>query len=57
MKYLLLIHTNETAFGRISESTRKDMLAESVQVTYQLHAVGQYIDASPLHPSSTAAKV
>jgi hypothetical protein len=57
MKYLLLVHHNEAAFGRFSETTRKEMLAESVQLTHQLHAKGQYLSASPLHPTSTAAKV
>ena len=57
MKYLLLVHHNEAAFGQFSETTRKEMLAESVQLTHQLHANGQYLSASPLHPTSTAARV
>lgn len=57
MKYLLLVHHSETAFAQFSESTRKEMLAESVQLTHQLHATGQYLGASPLHPTSTAARV
>ena len=57
MKYLLLVHHNEAAFGQFSETTRKEMLAESVQLTHQLHANGQYVSASPLHPTSTATRV
>jgi hypothetical protein len=57
MKYLLLVHHNEAAFGRFSETVRKEMLAESVQLTHQLHANGQYLSTSPLYPTSTAAKV
>jgi hypothetical protein len=57
MKYLLLVHHNEAAFAQFFESTRKEMLAESVQLTHQLHANGQYLSASLLHPTSTAAKV
>lgn len=57
MKYLLLVHHNEEAFGRFSETIRKEMLAESVQLTHQLRAKGQYLSAAPLHPTSTAAKV
>ena len=57
MKYLLLVHHNEAAFCQFSETTRKEMLAESVQLTHQLHANGQYLSASPLHPTSTAARV
>ena len=57
MKYLLLVHHNEAAFGQFSEATRKEMLAESVQLTHQLHANGQYLSASPLQPASAAVKV
>ncbi len=54
MKYMLLVHHNEEAFDKFSETTRQQMLAESVQLTHQLHADGQYLSASPLHPTSTA---
>ena len=57
MKYMLLVHHDEEAFGKFSETTRQDMLAESVQLTHQLHANGQYLSASPLHPTSTATIV
>jgi len=57
MKYLLLVHHDEEAFGRISEAKRKEMLAESVQLTHQLHDNGQYLSASPLHPASSATIV
>jgi hypothetical protein len=54
MKYLLLVHHDEEAFGRIGETKRRQMLEESVQLTHQLHGSGQYLSASPLHPASTA---
>jgi len=57
MKYLLLVHHNQVAFGQFSETTRKEMLAESVRLTHQLHADGQCLSASLLHPTSTAARV
>ncbi len=57
MKYLLLVHHDEEAFGKFSETKRQQMLEESVQLTHQLHATGQYLSASPLHPASTAAVV
>ncbi len=57
MKYLLLVHHNEAAFGQFSEATRKAMLAESVQLTHTLRDEGQYLSASPLHPASTAVTV
>jgi len=57
MKYLLLVHHNEENFAKFNEATRRGMLAESVQLTHQLHANRQYVHASPLHPVSTAITV
>ena len=57
MKYLLMVHHDKEAFGKMSETMRKEMLAESVQLTHQLHANEQYVHASPLHPAATAVIV
>ena len=57
MKYLLLVHHNEEAFGKIPESTRQGMLEESVQLCHHLDDKGQYVHASPLHPTATGARV
>ncbi len=57
MKFMLLVHHDEEAFSKINETTRKQMLAESVDLTHQLHANGQYLSASPLHPAATAVIV
>lgn len=57
MKYMLLVHHNEENFAKFSETTRQEMLAESIQLTHQLHAKGQYLHASPLQPISTAITV
>ncbi len=57
MKYLLLVRHNEEAFNKIPEDKRKEMLAESIQLCHQLHAGGQYIHASPLHPEATGVIV
>lgn len=57
MKYLLLVHHNEEAFGRMSEETRKAMRAESIQLCHQLHDKGQYVHASPLQPVATATVI
>ena len=54
MKYMLLVHHDEEAFSKISKEKRQQMLAESVELTHQLHANGQYLSASPLHPAATA---
>ena len=57
MKYLLLVHHDEEAFSKMSEVKRKEMLAESIQLTHQLHANEQYVHASPLHPAATGVIV
>jgi hypothetical protein len=57
MKYLLLVHHDEQAFEKISEAARRQMLDESVQLTHELHADGQYLSASPLQCAATAAIV
>ncbi len=57
MKYLLLVHHNEEAFGRMSEDRRKDMLAESIRLCHQLDSTGQYVHASPLQPVAAASVV
>ena len=53
MKYLLLIHHVE----EIEPAYRAQLLAESVQLCHDLQTRGQYIDASPLHPSSETISV
>ena len=57
MKYMLLVHHDEEVFGKFSETKKQQMLEESMQLTHQLHANGQYLSASPLHPASSAAAV
>jgi hypothetical protein len=57
MKYILLVHHNEEAFGKLTEAERQGMRAESVQLANQIHSTGQYLDAAPLQPTSTAASV
>ncbi len=57
MKYMLLVHHDEEAFSKIPETKRQEMLEESVQLTHQLHANGQYLHASPLHPAATGVIV
>ncbi len=57
MKYLLLVHHNEESFSKMSEETRKSMLAESIQLCHRLHEKKQYVHASPLQPVATATVV
>jgi hypothetical protein len=57
MKYILLVHHNEEAFSRLTESQRQALRQESVELANRLHSAGQYVDAAPLHPTSTATSV
>lgn len=54
MKYMLLIYMHEQA---MSEAERADCYVESTKLANDLHAGGQYLAASPLHPVSTATSV
>ncbi len=54
MKYMLLVYLDEQA---LSETEREHCYVESAQLTQQLNSSGQYLDASPLHPISTATSV
>jgi hypothetical protein len=57
MKYMLLVHHDEEAFGKRSESERQQLLQESVQLANQLHSSGNYLSAAPLHPTAETACV
>ena len=57
MKYMLLVHHDEAAFDKLSDATKRDMLAQSVQLTHQLHVNRQYLSASPLQLAATAVVV
>jgi hypothetical protein len=57
IKYMLLVHHDEAAFAKLSETKQQQILEESVQLTHQLHVKRQYINASPLQPAATAAIV
>jgi hypothetical protein len=54
MKYMLLVYLDEQA---LSETEREHCYVESAELTQQLNSRGQYLDASPLHPISTATSV
>ena len=57
MKFMLIVHHDEEAFQKIEKEKRQRMLAESIELTHQLHAAGQYVHASPLQPAATAVMV
>jgi hypothetical protein len=54
MKFMLLIYSHENVW---TESEREACFAESVELTKELHARGQYLGASPLQPIRTATSV
>jgi len=54
MKYMMLIYMNEQA---MTDAERKQCYADSTRLTHELHAKGQYVAASPLHPVATATSV
>jgi hypothetical protein len=54
MKYMLLIYSDENSW---SDAQREQCYEESVQLTHDLKACGQYVDASPLQPVATATSV
>ena len=57
MKFLLIVHHDEEAFEKIEKEKRQQLLAESIALTHELHANGQYVSASPLHPAATSVIV
>jgi hypothetical protein len=54
MKYMLLVYLNEQT---LSDSEREQCYVKSAQLARDIHASGRYLDASPLHPTSTATSV
>ena len=54
MKYLLLMYAEEGAWP---PDDHRVALAESIDICHQLHVKGQYVNAAPLQPPSTATCV
>jgi hypothetical protein len=57
MKYMLLIHDDEKAWAKISETELKQVMAEYRQLSQQLQASGHYVAGFQLQPTSTATSV
>jgi hypothetical protein len=55
MKYMMLVYLDE--LNALTESEREHCYVESAQLTQDLNTKGQYLLASPLHPTSTATSV
>jgi len=54
MKYMLLVYLEEEA---LSETEREQCYVTSARLAQEIHANGQYLDAAPLHPTSTATSI
>jgi hypothetical protein len=54
MKYMLLVYLAEDA---MTEKEREDCYVKSAQLARDIHAAGQYLDASPLQPTATATSI
>ena len=54
MKYMLLVYLSEDA---MTDEEREHCYVKSAQLTQDLNSTGHYVDASPLHPVSTATSV
>jgi hypothetical protein len=54
MKYMLLIYTDENVW---TEDEREACFGESIELTQQLDAAGQFLAASPLQPVALATSV
>jgi len=54
MKYMLLVYLDENV---LTPAEREDCYVKSAQLARDINASGQYLDASPLHPTTTATSV
>jgi len=54
MKYMLLVYLNEQT---LSDSEREQCYVKSAALARDIHKSGHYVDASPLHPTSTATSI
>src|SRR6202051_2808550 len=54
MRYMLLVYMDEQA---LDQTEREKCYEESIRLTQDLNARGQYLAAAPLHPTATATSV
>jgi hypothetical protein len=57
MKYILLCYDDEQAWDRAGKAAMDEAMQEAVQLCHEIHAKGQYLLASPLHPARAAKSV
>ena len=57
MKYMLMICRDEPAWDKLSTAERQQVYLDTVKLSEELTARGQYLGGHPLHPSASAASV
>lgn len=57
MKYMLMICRDEPAWEKLDVSERQKIYRETLELSEELAARGQYLHGSPLYPSSAATSV
>jgi hypothetical protein len=57
MKVMLLCYDDERAWENAGKAAQMRAMEEAVRLTHEIHAKGQYMLASPLHPGTTATSV
>jgi hypothetical protein len=57
VKYMLLICRNEAVWDAMSVSERQRIYGETLALSEELTARGQYLGGAPLYPSSSATSV
>jgi hypothetical protein len=57
MKYMLLCYDDDVAWDKAGQAALKAAMEEAVALCHEINAKGQYLDASPLEPVSTATSV
>jgi hypothetical protein len=57
VKYMLLICRDEQVWDRLSLTDRQQVYADTLAVSEELTARGQYLGGFPLHPSPSATSV
>ena len=57
MKYMLMICRDEQVWDRLGATERQRIYQETVELSEELTARGQYLGGFPLHPSAAATSV
>jgi hypothetical protein len=57
MKYLLLCYDDDAAWEKAGQAALHDAMAEAVKLCHEINVNGQYLEAAPLEPVSTATSV